>query len=352
MSSHVAALHGTLLTQCAPLHAALVAELAEGLVLTGPHALARGEELRATGFAGPILYDAARYAGRARSPATAEFTKPWLAWQRKLDGPVLTDSGYVDHRDLNGLRSILRRTMRLGDDVLAVLPLHIDWLKAPQDREVLLSEITLADVPVAIALEHAADPLAVQQVVHGLLALIGSGVPVVLLRSDVSAVGALCHGAHAAAVGTTTSLRHVYPIPTSSFARKAAVAAYVPHLMSYLSVDKIAAAVQHSPQHVNLWTCECVSCGGRTMDHFATIRDARTLQERAFRHSVELLHLLRDELFPLAAAERRRAWFERCRIAGFDHLEMRHQLPGWHTPGFLGAWTEVWQPAATEASRP
>lgn len=343
-------LESALLVQCAPAQAVQAAELANraggGLVISGPNALKKADELREQGFAFPILCDAQRYTGAKRTLAAADFNHQWLACQRDLGWPVLTDSGYVGKHDVAGLRSILRRTLRLGENAFAVLPLHADWLKESQDRDVLLDEVMATGVPIAVALEHSADPLGVQQVLRGLLMLLATDVPVILLRSDVSAIGALCHGAHAAAIGTTTGLRHIAPVPRTSGGgfRPPAIAAFVPQLLSYLSVDKLAAAVQRTPDN-HLWICECTACGGRTMDHFATIRNERSRQTYAFRHSIELLYLLREEFFtrPL---DHRQAWYARCDSVSCHHIEA-----GSRPPSFLTAWRKVWQPASS-AIRP
>ena len=352
-------LESALLVQCAPGQALRAAELADraggGLVISGPTSAAQASALRQQGAAFPILCDAQRYTGSRRAFASADFSPQWLAVQRGLGGPVLTDSGYVAKRDVTGLRSILRRALPLGDDVFATLPLHADWLKDQQDREVLLHEVSFARVPVAVALEHSADPLGVQQVLRGLLALLATDVPVLLLRSDVSAIGALCHGAHAAAIGTTTALRHIYPLPkpgAGGGGRRAGVAVFVPHCLSYLGADKVAGAVQRTPDLSHLWACGCTACGGRAMDHFATTTEpART--DLAFRHSIELLHQLRDEFFAphLTDADRTLAWHERCEAAAAHHAEIAVELFGWRPPPFLNAWRKVWQPVPAPRPR-
>jgi hypothetical protein len=353
-------LDSALLVQCTASQAARAAEVVDrsssGLVISGPGAAVQAESLRERGAAFPILCDAQRYTGRKRAFASADFSAQWLAVQRGLDGPVLTDSGYVDKRDVNGLRSILRRTLPLGDNTFATLPLHADWLKDPQDREVLLHEVSFARVPVAVALEHSADPLGVQQVLRGLLALLATDVPVLLLRSDVSAIGALCHGAHAAAIGTTTALRHIYPLPkpgAGGGGRRAGVAVFVPHCLSYLGADKVAGAVQRTPDLSHLWACGCTACGGRPMDHFATTTNEAERSDTAFRHSLELLHQLRDELFAphLTDADRTLAWHERCEAAAAHHAEIAAELFGWRPPPFLNAWRKAWQPAPAPRPR-
>jgi hypothetical protein len=348
-----ALLESALLVQCAPSQAAQAAELANraggGLVISGQAALTKADELKRQGL--PVLCDAQRYTGAKRALADADFSHQWLACQRDLGGPVLTDSGYVGKHDVAGLRSILRRTLRLGENAFALLPLHADWLKESPDRDVLLDEVTATGVPIAVALEHQSDPLGVQQVLRGLLMLLATDVPVILLRSDVSAIGALCHGAHAAAIGTTTALRHIYPMPkpgAGGGGRRASVAAFEPHFLNYVTVDKLAGAVQRTPEN-NLWTCECTACGGRAVDHFATIRDETSRQDYAFRHSIELLYLLREEFFTVDV-DRKVAWDARCDAAICHHLDVRAELPDWRTPTFLAAWRKVW--ASRQASTP
>ncbi|WP_285748450.1 hypothetical protein [Lentzea sp. NBRC 105346] len=326
---------GTLLVQCTVKDADQAAELAGGLVISGPRAVTKAQELRARGYERPVLCDAQLYAGNHRKPARAAFDRTWLLCQQ---GRVLTDSGYVAKLDIRGLQTILHRTMRLGPGFIATLPLHADWLKVQQDREILLHEVAFAEVPIAVALEHAADPLGVRAVVTGLLELLSVGVPVVLLRSDVSALGALCHGAMAAAVGTTTGLRHIYPVSTGGGFHRPAVAAFSPHFLSYVSVDKLAAAVQLTPDLSHLWECECTTCNGRTLDWLATAPSV------AFRHSLELMGLLRDQL--LSVPERALAWRERCNMAAALHTEIQAELPDWRTPPFLNAWRYASTPSS------
>lgn len=343
-------LESALLVQCAPGQALRAADVADraggGVVISGTGAPAQAETLRRRGAKFPILCDAQRYTGSRRAFAGADFSTQWLAVQRRLGGPVLTDSGYVAKHDISGLRSILRRTLSLGDNTFATLPLHADWLKDQQDREVLLHEVSFARVPVAVALEHAGDPLGVQQVLRGLLALLATDVPVLLLRADVSAIGALSHGAHAAAIGTTTALRHIYPLPkpgASGGGRRTGVAVFVPHCLSYLDADKVAGAVRRTPDMSHLWACECTACGGRTMDHFATIADETARADVAFRHSLELLHQQRDELFAphLTDADRALAWHEHCTAAASHHVEISAELFDWRPPAFLNAWRKA-----------
>lgn len=295
--------------------------------------------LRVTGYPNPVLLDAARYAGVGRLPASAPFNARWVRRQRDLGLPVLTDSGYVGAGDEAGLRRILDGTARLGGDAIACLPLHISWLRDRTARERLCAHVTSADVPVAVVLEHATDPYALVGVVGGLLALLACGVPVLVLRCDLSALGALCVGAAAAAVGTRASLRHLYPapqVPRQGGGRPGVPSAIVPACLAYRLVTAIAKAKRRHPDDVD-WSCGCDTCAGRDLDWLAA--EPGTVGEvRAFQHTVDVLLGLRSELIGGAGdlAESRQSWAARCAAAASRNEEL-----GWFRPGMLARWPEA-----------
>jgi hypothetical protein len=345
-------LTGTLLVQCAAAEAAAVAAVADrpgaGLVLTrrvtdrnGAAAAEAVRRLRESGYRWPLLLDASRYAGSVRSVASGPFSLDWIALQRRLRLPVLTDSGYVAEDDLLGLVSILDRA-RLLRDVIAVLPLQSSWLSQRGRRQFLLDRISHAGVPVAVALEHAKDPLGVQAVLAGLLELLALPVPVLLLRCDTAALGALCHGAMSAAVGTTSSLRHLYPMPrTPGRPRPPEVAAVVKQCLAYVGVDRIATATQADPDD-RMWTCDCTTCKQRTLDWLATVAPRPARERAAFAHSVEVLLDLRDDLCRRSSpAQRQASWRAHLVNAESRYAEVEHESRALTRPVFLGAWLAV-----------
>ncbi|MER5391108.1 hypothetical protein [Saccharopolyspora sp. NPDC002686] len=349
-SNWMDAFRDTLLIQCDTAEAreasSLVADRrGAGLVLTGSDAPVAARALRKHGFEKPLLCDAARYKGNGRYPASEPFDNQWILSQRKLDLPVLTDSGYVGEGDVTGLRSILARSRELGEAVIACLPLHRSWLGERAWLTLLEEEIRTSGVAVALVLEHPGDPLGVQKVLRGLLTLLASGSPVLLLRSDVSAVGALCFGALAAAAGTTSGLRHLYPVSNENGRfRPAQVSVLIEHCLSYVGADKVATAVQLTPDQVERWECDCHTCNGRMMDHFATILDRGEKQAAAYSHSLEILINVHERLrfSSLTPNQRRNSWIEQCSVAGFYHLDIGRSVNGnWTIPRFLESWRAV-----------
>ena len=337
---------GTLLVHCSANQALRCAPIAErpgaGLVIS-PYQ--RDEAgllataaylLRQRRFEAPLLLDAARYAGQARLPASAPFNPRWLRRQRDLGIPVLTDSGYVDSGDEPGLAGILRRAAVLPDTI-AVLPLHPAWLQDRLHRTVLTGHIRAAGAPVALVLEGNRDPFALPGVVEGLLAVLGCGVPTLLLRCDVSALGALCHGARAAAVGTVASLRHLTPRPPPAGAqprgfRPAAPSAVFRPALSYRRIGAIARAHRRHPDP-DLFGCACTVCDGRDVDWMAALSD-RDREVPAFEHSIRVLQDLRDELLPgVPAGTARQSWTARCADAEYRSREL-----GWDVAPMLRHW--------------
>ncbi len=160
-----------------------------GLVLTGRIPRPTVAALRDHGFTGPILCDANRYSGRRRTAAGGGVREAWTAEQHDLGLVALTDSGYLAPHDWRGLRRILAEAARGPGPTVAMLPLAARWFEHSVDG--LAEEIEHHRVPVAVTIEHAKDPFGVRYVTRGFLALLAVSVPVLLLRSDISALGAL-----------------------------------------------------------------------------------------------------------------------------------------------------------------
>ncbi|UWP80843.1 hypothetical protein Dfulv_37775 [Dactylosporangium fulvum] len=292
--------------------------------------------LRQQNFGAPLLLDAARYAGQARLPASAPFNPRWLRRQRELGLTVLTDSGYVDSDDERGLAGILHRAAILPD-VVAVLPLHPLWLRDRMHRAVLTGHIRAAGVPVALVLEAHRDPFALPGVVAGLLEVLRCEVPTLLLRSDISALGALCHGALAAAVGTVGALRHLAPkLPAPRPVPRPAPSTVFRPTLSYRRLGAIARA-KRGRADPQLWGCACEVCDGRDVDWMADLPE-REREVPAFEHSIRVLRQLREELLGegVPAEASRRSWTARCVDAAYRSREL-----GWPPAPMLAHWREA-----------
>lgn len=334
----VGELSGRLLVQCRPGQAKNAARVASahgtGLVLTGRQPKPTVEALRAHGFTGPILCDANRYSGRRRTVAGVGVQPSWIAEQHDLGMVALTDSGYLAPHDWRGLHRILSDAASQRGPVIAMLPLAARWFEQSVDD--LVTELDGFGVPVAVAIEHPRDPFAVRYLARGFLGLLNASVPVVLLRSDVSALGALCHGAHAAAIGTTTRLRRVPPRVGRDRVGLPPLTAFVPALLGHHPLDTVGKIAEL----VGAWPCDCHECDGRAM---AALARTPHPEVAAFRHSLSaqlaLWSRLRDRPDPSEG------WHESCRYALTVHHRLSGTLPDWHTPNNLRSWFHLTQRA-------
>jgi hypothetical protein len=263
-------LAGTLLVQCGTsrVHAyenviSHVERPGAGLVLTGSRALAATDHtLNHLGYGGPVLADAGRYARTPRVPASAPFTDRWLDRQRALGLTWLVpDAGYIDTGQYRDLEAVLSRTRELAGGAIALLALHRSWLNSDGDLPWLVDHVTAAQVPIAVVLEHPKDPLGVRYVLEGLVALLAAPVDVLLLRCEVSAVGALCFGATAAAVGATATLRHLPGGGARGGSNGAGPSALLRPCLAYKRLSRIQLAVANDPDDP-LWECRCGTCYG------------------------------------------------------------------------------------------
>ncbi|MFI5898041.1 hypothetical protein ACIA5D_48960 [Actinoplanes sp. NPDC051513] len=359
MPAYAAQLQETLLIQCRSEQALSAAATANtegcGLVITAAGHRGYAGQIQAfraashlrnrLGFQRPLLLDAERYTGKNRLTAAAEFDQGWISRQRELGLPVLTDSGYVAEGDDTGVGSILERTAALGD-AIALLPLHLSWLRNPGATTNLADQIATAGLPVALVLEHKDDPFGLVGVAASLMRIIEAGPPVLLLRCDISAVGSLCAGALAAAVGTTTSLRHLYPAPKDGgggggSTESPMIAAVIRECMAYINLAKILFAAKADPEDV-LWQCDCDACLRVPISQLALHPEERQ-EELAFIHSVTAVLELRAKLLTPGStrAQRLASWQAHCQQAQVRHMEIEATTDRFDPPTALRRWQEA-----------
>ena len=286
-----------------------------------------------------VMFDASRYNGNTRDSGIHTLSVKWVHAQWELGvAMAFTDSPYIPNSDRAALQSVLQQAAAMPQPLTAVLPLGLEWLK--RDADLLREAINAAGVPVALVLEHAKDPLGVQSALQGLVHVLGANVPVVLLRSDLAAIGAVASGASMGAVGTRPSQRHLYPVTTggrgSSF-----TSAFVPHSMDFRKLETINIAKGRVPDNPEWFTCECAYCGGRGLDWIDTA-------EQAYLHSASAIARLSADVFdsPGGPQDARHVWLSKCINAQHINLTINHAMDGgWEPQEFLGAWRVAFPPA-------
>jgi hypothetical protein len=160
-----------------------------------------------------------------------------------------------------------------------------------------------------------------------------------LLRSDVSAIDAMVNGAFAAAVGTASSMRHLYPV-SNRFAGTPSPSVFVPALLNFHIREKIEDGIVALPD-LDVWRCHCGVCGGGRLDWiFSSAEDKRN----AYRHSVSALAKTWKEIRGAGSdqATWKASWREMRRNAlwHYDHLAAELKSQGktpWTAASFLRA---------------
>ncbi|WP_125618250.1 hypothetical protein [Actinomadura sp. WAC 06369] len=307
-----------------------------GLVISGDQAWKSATFLKDKGCTAPILVDRQAYKGKNRRPASAQFDLNWLHRQRELELPLIVpDAGYVAAGDVRGLRSLVRHAGDI-ENGLILLPLTDQWLYGTGLRT-LLTALEGATAPVAIILEHQNDPMGVRRIFSGVLSLLRSGIKLLALRCDVSALGLLAHGAVAAAFGNTSSLRHLYPVKDGGggFGQRREAALW-PAGLALHHTDKIYDSVAAAPED-DRWRCTCRVCQGRRLD-----RLDHALPEEIRRHNIAaLLDARRAIMAHPAGRARRNAWRNMCGTAVRHHLELSAGPVALNVPRALQHWADA-----------
>jgi hypothetical protein len=265
-----------------------------------------------------VLVDPAAYGVPAAADSGPLFDyDEWLTRQQAAGVPlVLTDTPRIRNDDRSALRKALARWASIDDPTLVVLPLEPWWLREGLTH--LIEEVRAAGRPVAIVLLHHYNGLKTARAVAGLLTFIAEiePLPAVLLRSDISAVGAVAHRAFAGFVGWSANTRHG-PLPMrrpdradGEDARDDSPSVFVPALHDYVKTSKLPALARD--RRTSIMRCGDPVCRGSSLLDIAELTETDVAAGRllASRHNMASTEQLARRI--LSAAEPRDAWQEAC----------------------------------------
>jgi hypothetical protein len=275
------------------------------------------------------LLDANRYAGSGRKAGDAEMSGAWIRQQERFGvGIALTDSGFVEANRLDQLVGLLDQARELQQlvsiPVRTLIPLDATWLGVRPSE--LADEIYKRDLgDVALLVGHASDPFGAQRTVKGLIEVLALG-NVSLFRSDLSILPALASGARTGAIGTGTSLRHIYP-PTSGAGYPSVI---VRSTLAWRTQDRVNDYVSRFPDET-VWSCRCSHCYGRRIDY--SIRDFDEVTAHNYNVIADLAEYMSSSPDPM------RTWYSMCQTAQTTIYEVAESTGlAWEPPNFLGSW--------------
>jgi hypothetical protein len=283
-----------------------------------------------------IIFDANRYSGKNRLPGDAPLSEEWVSWQLEQGSPVaITDTGYIDFEHIDQIETVLNRTADIASNargnVAAMLPLDYLILKNAGDR--VRDYIDRIGVPVAVAVGHSGDPFNSVDTVRGLLHVVDSSVRTALLRTDLSAVGAVAAGASFGAIGTSTTLRHIWP-PKGGGPTQPGVAVLVPRLMSYHRLERIPLAAAQVPQ--DYFFCGCNICQGGMVHERAT-------ELTAHEHSVSAIATIAAGVLSESPEDSLKSFRSKAMVAQSYHSDIQVVMEDarWAPPASLNAWVKA-----------
>ncbi len=236
----------------------------------------------------------------------------WLTRQQAAGVPlILTDTPRIRNNDISELQKALARWDTIDEPTLVVLPLEPWWIRQGLRR--LIKEVQSAGRPVALVMLHPYNGLGIKGAVTGLLEFISAvePLPVVLLRSDISAIGAVAHQAFAGFVGWSANTRHgPLPMRQPDGEQDESPSVFLPALNDYLKTSKL-------PVFARIRRPEVLRCDDRVCrgDSLLRIADLAETDLRDGRILANLHNLASTEQLArrvLSAADPGEAWWEAC----------------------------------------
>ena len=295
-----------------------------------------------------VLIDPAVYAPQASTePDTLFDYDDWLMRQQAAGVPlILTDTPRIPNKDISALRKALARWDAIDEPTLVVLPIEPWWLR--DGLPGLIEEVRAAGRPVAVVVLHRYNGLDIKGAVAGLLTFISAvkPLPVVLLRSDISAVGAVAHQAFAGFVGWSANTRHgPLPMrrPEGDDERDESPSVLVPALNDYLKTSKLSVFARI--RRLDALRCDDRVCRGDSLLRIADLsetdlRDGRTL---ACLHNLASTEQLARRV--LAAADPPDAWWETCDAGAKLAASLAERGVSLPQRRWLRQWLELSSPA-------
>jgi hypothetical protein len=291
-----------------------------------------------------VLVDPAVYCRQADDDSMPLFDyDEWLMRQQAAGVPViLTDTPRIRDGDRSALRKALQRWATIDEPTLVVLPVEPWWLR--EGLSSLTDEVREAGRPVAIVLLHRYNGFDAAGTVAGLVTLISDvePLPVMLLRCDISAVGAVAHGAFAGFVGWSANTRHG-PLPMrqpgrgqDDDERDDSPSVLVPALHDYFKTSKLPALGRN--RRLDVLRCGDPVCRGDSLLRITELCEENMQAGRllAGRHDMASTEQIARRIFSFA--EPRDAWWETCHAGA----EATASLAGSGVSLPLSRWLRQW----------
>lgn len=284
---------------------------ADAVVALGLEGPATVKHLRTLGWPGTVIFDAGGYSNRTKDLNASK----WFDEQRSAGADrILTPGQWVGLDPEDPPFSIqIESEVNLASSNGATCLLAIDyrWLISSARQDEMLTGLVAINSPIALVLGDPRDPLGHPGAVEALAKLCSQLKDLSILRSDQGGIGALAFGAAHAAIGLTSTHRHMVPPGVKAFAipndRTARV--FVRDLMDWFTVSRIGSWSTTN----SILTCSDSCCEGQALERFLDKR----LNIEADLHNRTVITTLAEDVLsvPNEDGTRRREFGRMCQEA-------------------------------------
>jgi hypothetical protein len=253
---------------------------------------------------------------------------------------------FADHRQPQELdrwldESLVAAESLRGSGILGQLvptvALTQQWLVKEDLLDHLIEVISTFDGPVAIVLASSNNPLGAAEQIRGAVDLVRSTGNVIALRSDEAAIGLLAHGALLAAVGSSSTTRHLfYGRPSSKPKRRPGHEVFHPLTMSWIKHYRLDVFAVQTEDLL----CECAVCDGRSILRFAD----PALVVEVVAHSVLCLQSIAAKV--MTSADPVSAWIDQCAAAADASDRLNGVVDQFNLGRSAKAWRSALQPSS------
>lgn len=255
-------------------------------------------------------------------------------------GCLLAPSRFPRERDaqtinalLNEGESFIGAARREAPSLPAFVPLVIRFDELADGR--WDEPIRSSGLPIATVFAGYGDPLATLSQLEGAIRVVEAADVSFVLRCDVSAVGLMVIAATAAAIGTSSSVRHLWLPTRRQRDREPSRNLFVPHCANWMKVEFIERSAA-DPDLDDLFRCDCPVCGPRGDVRLLTEVDEEMQDSHSIASAVRLAHEVLEADSPISA------WRAVCQSAvdAYDELESLG-ISGPAKSGALKAWLTI-----------
>lgn len=250
----------------------------------------------------------------------------------------MTPSRQVRAQNSAALKAIIGQANAIADrDVITLIPIVARWLRAPWISQ-LIAVLKTSRHPVALGLvDGRQTPLNSKAAMQGYQRLAQEVPHIIMWRTDLSGIGAVCHGASACAIGLIPSHRRYSEAGKKGHAQRPADKS--PHMLlpQLLRFARSRYMTDRWFASTLPLTCDCVSCRGRAVDR---LYDSPEDKHAAKLHNIAVLKAL---AFECINSDYRRAWWNsRLRQAQAETVTLsRRTSTDINLPNDMGIWLSM-----------